>query len=124
MKIKDFALGLASFCESRVKPTFQKTHNKIMLDAFVSLLRRNAESATAAIVSSSAWFGLVDDEGNINLDLVEGVGNDVFEKNPIVEIPLPRPPILDRLLEPCVLKFQREDFAEFIRILRGQHQTA
>ena len=105
MKLKDLELGIVSYCEQRIEPQNNSTHDRWIFFAGIGLLGSKLEAAIQTLAPSAAGFGLIDGDGNIDLDLLERVCIDAFEKQPKVSI--------------WNLTFTREDFADLMRHLRG-----
>ena len=120
MKIKDFQIGLDAFCENHVRPAIDKTHNRFIFDLARGAVIPNLERIANYYAQGLRLLNILDAEGNINLDFLEKLGNDTFDKDPVFELPVHRLPLLD----PLVLNFRKEDFAELIRILRSNGVSA
>ena len=101
MNLKDLELGIVSYCESMVAPHIRSTLDKWIFFAGLGVLGTKLESEIQKIAPE---IGLVDGDGNINIDLLEKIGLSAFEKQPKVEI--------------WKLTFVKEDFSDFIRYLR------
>lgn len=63
------------------------------------------EAIVNAFAPTAASIGIIDAAGNIDLDVLEKLGNAAFEKQPKVTL--------------WKLTFSKEDFADFIQHLRG-----
>lgn len=107
MKLKDFELGVTSYCEKRVAPALPSSLDRWVLFAGLAVAGAKFEGFIQKIIPTAAAIGLIDGEGDVNLDLLEQVGYAAFEKQPKVEI--------------WKLTFIREDFSDFLRHLRGQN---
>ena len=105
MTLKDLELGIASYCEQRIAPQINSTLDRWIFFAGLGLLGTKLEAALQAIAPAAAGFGLIDGDGNIDLDLLERIGTDAFAKQPKVSI--------------WKLTFAKEDFEDLMRHLRG-----
>ena len=110
MKLKDLELGIMSYSELRIAPALHSTLDKWLLYAGLAALGSKLESAVQAIAPAAEGAGLIDADGNIDLDWLEKIGLAAFEKQPKVQI--------------WKITFIREDFSDFMRHLRGQNACA
>lgn len=106
MTLKDFEMGIASYCEKYVIPQLPGTGRKWLAFFGLGVAGLKAEVAFQAIAPALASIGVIDAEGNIDLDLLEKAGIEAFEKQPRVDI--------------LGCSFFRNDFVNFMRHLRGE----
>lgn len=105
MNIKDLELGIVSYCEQKVAPALTSTLDKWLLYAGLAAGGLKMEKMIQSIAPSAAQAGIIDTDGNIDLDFLEKVGTAAFQKQPKIQI--------------WKLTFGQDDFAYFIRHLRG-----
>ena len=105
MNIKDFELGIVSYCEQKVAPALPSTLDKWLLYAGLAVCGTKLEKMIQSIAPAAAQAGIIDTDGNINIDLLEKIGTVAFQKQPKVQI--------------WKLMFGQEDFSDFILHLRG-----
>lgn len=105
MNLKDLELGIVSYCEQKVAPALPSTLDKWLLYAGLATCGLKMEKVIQSIAPAAAQAGIIDADGNIDLDFLEKVGTAAFQKQPKVQI--------------WKLTFGQDDFAEFIRHLRG-----
>lgn len=106
MNLKDLELGIVSYCETKIAPALTSTLDKWLLYAGLAAGGAKLETTIQSIAPSAAKIGIIDADGNVDLDWLEKVGNAAFQKQPKVQI--------------WKLTFGQDDFADFIRHLRGQ----
>ena len=105
MTLKDLELGIVSYCETKIAPVLPSTLDKWLLYAGLAVCGTKMEKTIQTIAPAAAQVGIIDADGNIDLDLLEKVGTAAFQKQPKVQI--------------WKLTFGQEDFSDFIRHLRG-----
>lgn len=104
MNIKDFEVGVASYCKDKVMPKLTSSWDRLVLGAFIGALGLRFETLIQNIYPAVVSAGIIDANGNIDLDMLEKIGNSGFEYQPTLEI--------------WKLKFSGEDFKDFIAHLR------
>lgn len=105
MKLKEFEMGVASYCEKYVAPQLPSAGSRWLMYFGLGVAGLRSEAAFQAIAPTLASVGIIDAEGNINLELLEKAGLEAFEKQPRVDI--------------LGCTFFREDFCQFMKHLRG-----
>ena len=105
MNIKDLELGIVSYCEQKVAPVLPSTMDKWLMYAGLAFFGTKMEKTIQSFAPSAIQLGIIDADGNIDLDLLEKVGSAAFQKQPKIKI--------------WKLTFGQEDFAGFICHLRG-----
>ena len=106
MKLKDFEMGVLSYCAKYVAPQLRTTGSKWLMYFGLGVAGLRSEVAFRQIAPTLAAVGVIDEEGNIDLDLLEKAGLEAFEKQPRVDI--------------LNCTFFRNDFVNFMRHLRGE----
>jgi len=106
MKLQEFEEGVRSYCENRVIPELKTTFDKWMLRAALAVAKERPAIIRQRIVPILAGVGLLGDDEDVDLDLLEKVGKEAFEKQPRLDI--------------WKITFKREDFSDFIRFLHGE----
>lgn len=104
MTLKDLELGITSYCEQRVAPMLQSTFDKWIFYAGLALMGAKMEAFAQSVAPAAAAVGVIDGDGNLDMDTLEKVGYAAFEKQPRVQI--------------WKLTFIKEDFGDFMRYLR------
>ena len=107
MTLKDLELGIVSYCELRVAPALRTSLDKWLLYLGLAAVGSKLEAVAQALAPVAEGAGLIDTDGNVDLDWLEKVGLAAFEKQPKVQI--------------WKLTFIREDFSDLMRHLRGQN---
>ena len=105
MNLKDLELGVVSYCEQKIAPVLPSTLDKWILYAGLAAGGLKMEKMIQSIAPAAAQAGIIDANGNIDLDFLEKVGTAAFQKQPKIQI--------------WKLTFGQDDFADFIRHLRG-----
>ena len=105
MNIKDLELSIVSYCEQKVSPVLPSTLDKWLLYAGLAVCGTKMEKIIQSIAPAAAQAGIIDADGNIDIDLLEKIGTVAFHKQPKVQL--------------WKLTFGQDDFADFIRHLRG-----
>ena len=105
MNFKDFEVGFASYCKNKIMPKLPKTRDRWTLGAFLGALALRGEALLRNMPPMILNAGIIDVNGNIDIDLLEKVGGSGFDYQPTLDI--------------WKLTFTREDFNELIAILRG-----
>ena len=106
MKLKEFEEGIRSYCENRVIPALRTSFDKWILYVVLGIVKERPEFITQKITPILSCAGLVSEDGEVDLDLLEKVGKEAFEKQPRLDI--------------WKITFKREDFSDFIRFLHGE----
>ena len=101
MKIKDLIPKIDRYCELRILPQIADSGNKwvffLKLKVFELGLERN--------IPEELSF-LVDENGDVDLELLQKAGEAAFEKQPEAKF--------------GAFKFRKEDLCDFIRVVHGQ----
>ena len=105
MTLKDLELAITSYCETVIAPQLASPMDRWIMFFGLGVAGAKLEAAIQAIAPLAATAGLIDESGNINVDLLEKAGYAAFEKQPQITI--------------WKLTFRREDFSDFMRHLHG-----
>ena len=105
MNLQEFELATVSYCETVVAPQLTSSLDRFFLFFALGAAGGKLEAALQKIAPAAASIGLIDANGNIDLDLLAKAGYAAFERQPKITI--------------WKLTFTREDFSDFIRHLRG-----
>ena len=105
MTLNDLEIGITSYCETVIAPQIQSTLDRFLFYGWTALIAPRLEKLIQPLIPVATNMGLIDAEGNIDLDALEKAGMTAFERQPEVTV--------------WKFKFRREDFADFIRHLRG-----
>ena len=112
MQFKDFEQGAMCYCEKHVLPKLRasvpdwKSWKDWGLYGILALIGLNFEAIVEQNKPMLLSFGVMDQSGNINIDLLEKAGIAAFEKQP------------DLSIFGCT--FHRGDLDDLMKILRGQ----
>lgn len=129
MKINDFLVILTSFLESNLGPGLEKHLGGMASWLMGGVMAGLSRGVTAKITENSEllkMLGIMDKDGDIDIDGVEEFLKGAFEKSPELRID-PREllnlkfqnPLLDNLLDGEIV-FRPDEGKEFIELLRSQ----
>ena len=104
MNLQNFEPGVLSFCEQRIPQILKYQGQKWLFRFGLVVAGARTEALAAKIAPIAQSIGLVDADGNIDLDLVEKTGNAAFEQQPRVDV--------------LNVTFTQEDFRDLMRHLR------
>lgn len=105
MNTKDFVQGLERYCELRIVPQIESSFGRIVFRSALNVVKLRMEELIKLIPPA---LGIVDENGNLDLELMEKAISAAFEKQP------------QFTLWGGALTFRKEDLSDFIRVVHGQ----